>query len=282
MTAPATVSTTRPGTALRWRAKPIETRAEVSKAGVLRADAIRATADVDGRANKVVPVANEAAPSQDTAPQLAPALSLPAAEPEGSLIGEPAARMAQFPRRTPDYAVPPPFSPAPETIETDDRGTQTLQIDCDQERAKLKPIRVVSNSLKPEAGDLPPECGPRDEQFIARNWSCMTYTWKAANMCHKPLYFEQPRVERYGHAFPRPIQPFVSAATFFVSVPLLPYKMGLEPPNECVYVLGYYRPGSCAPYQLPGFPLSLKGALFEGAAVGVGCAMVPGIFIPGP
>ena len=41
--------------------------------------------------------------------------------------------------------------------------------------------------------------------------------------------------------------------------------MGVEPPGECIYTLGYYRPGSCAPYMLDPFPLSVRGALFEGA-----------------
>ena len=59
---------------------------------------------------------------------------------------------------------------------------------------------------------------------------------------------------------------FASAANFFCTFPILPYKMGLEPPNECEYALGYYRPGDCAPYMLDPFPLSVRGALLEAAA----------------
>jgi hypothetical protein len=59
------------------------------------------------------------------------------------------------------------------------------------------------------------------------------------------------------------VQPFASAAHFFISVPLLPYKMGLNPPHECVYTLGYYRPGSCAPYMIEPIPLSMRAMAYE-------------------
>ena len=48
---------------------------------------------------------------------------------------------------------------------------------------------------------------------------------------------------------------------------LLPYQIGLNPPNECIYTLGYYRPGDCAPYLIDPVPLSLRGALFEAGAL---------------
>jgi hypothetical protein len=47
----------------------------------------------------------------------------------------------------------------------------------------------------------------------------------------------------------------------------MPYILGVETPNECVYTLGYYRPGSCAPYTLDPLPISVRGMLFQGAAV---------------
>ena len=40
---------------------------------------------------------------------------------------------------------------------------------------------------------------------------------------------------------------------------MLPYKMGMEPPWECVYPLGTYRPGSCAPYTIGPVPISVRG-----------------------
>jgi hypothetical protein len=85
-------------------------------------------------------------------------------------------------------------------------------------------------------------------------------------LCHKPLYFEDVQLERYGHMAGPWVQPFASCANFFLTIPILPYKMGLETPNECVYALGYYRPGSCAPYLLDPLPVSVRAALFETSA----------------
>ena len=71
-------------------------------------------------------------------------------------------------------------------------------------------------------------------------------------------------MERYGHNLGPILQPFASGAHFFLTVPILPYKMGLEPPDECIYTLGYYRPGSCAPWILDPLPLSVRAALAQG------------------
>lgn len=118
--------------------------------------------------------------------------------------------------------------------------------------------------VKPVEGrDVPCECKMPKETYIARAFSPTTMTWKASATCHKPLYFEDVQLERYGHSWNPVVQPFMSAAHFFVSVPLLPYNMGVEPPGECIYTLGYYRPGNCAPYMLEPFPLSVRGAVFE-------------------
>ena len=94
-------------------------------------------------------------------------------------------------------------------------------------------------------------------------------------MCHKPLYFEEEALERYGHSTGPISQPFVSAAHFFGSLALLPYQMGVDPPGECKYALGYYRPGSCAPYVVPGFPISARGAAYQAAAVAGAVYLLP-------
>ena len=88
----------------------------------------------------------------------------------------------------------------------------------------------------------------------------------------RPLYFEQPNVERYGHYVgvcrrDNLTQSAISAAHFFATVPVLPYKIGANCPDECNYVLGAYRPGSCNPHQLVWPELSLRGLALEGAAV---------------
>ncbi len=54
------------------------------------------------------------------------------------------------------------------------------------------------------------------------------------------------------------LDPAVSAAHFFGTLPILPYKMGVDTPCECQYALGYYRPGNCAPYMIQPFPISAR------------------------
>jgi hypothetical protein len=74
-------------------------------------------------------------------------------------------------------------------------------------------------------------------------------------------------LERYGHTWGPVIQPVVSSAHFFATVPLLPYKAGMNPPWECMYPLGHYRPGNCAPYMIDPIPFSLRGGLMQAGAV---------------
>ena len=47
-------------------------------------------------------------------------------------------------------------------------------------------------------------------------------------------------------------------AHFFVTIPLLPYYMGVEWPCEREYSLGHCRPGDCAPFMMDPFPLSWR------------------------
>lgn len=122
---------------------------------------------------------------------------------------------------------------------------------------------------------LPFECGLVEEPLLARTWQPLTMTWKASGLCHKPLYFEEVQVERYGHTLGPIVQPVWSGAHFFANIALLPYNMGVHPFNECQYALGYYRPGSCAPRQIPPFPLSARGALLEAGTIVGGVYLLP-------
>jgi hypothetical protein len=152
---------------------------------------------------------------------------------------------------------------------------------CDKSLENLRAYTVDKVKLNitiagVEGKDYPFECSIDDgSQFKGRCWDQTTYMWKASAMCHKPLYFEDEQLERYGHSFTPCIQPFVSGAHFFCTLPVLPYCMGVEPPCECIYALGYYRPGSCAPYMCNPVPLSLRGALFEAGAVTGAAAALP-------
>ena len=122
---------------------------------------------------------------------------------------------------------------------------------------------------------VPTECTLGDDQYVPRNWELIAFHWKASALCHKPLYFEETGLERYGHTMGPWLEPVHSGAHFFKNVALLPYKMGINPPHECQYALGYYRPGSCAPWLVPPVPISLRGGLLQAGVVLGGVYLIP-------
>ena len=138
----------------------------------------------------------------------------------------------------------------------------------------LKRVTVIDVNLTAPEGDYPQYCPLTDSTFEPRHFEQLTYTWKATALCHKPLYFEERALERYGHTV-GPWQPIVSGVSFFGTLPILPYKMGMHSPWECMYTLGYYQPGSCAPWIIPPVPLNLRGALLEGGAWTGGVFLIP-------
>ena len=173
----------------------------------------------------------------------------------------------------------PPTPPGPETAEIEADGVKAKE-SCEKSLQNLRAYTVDKVNLAisirgTEGEDFPFECSIDDGTMHGgRCWDQTTYMWKASALCHKPLYFEDEQLERYGHSFSPCFQPFISGAHFFCHVPVLPYCMGVEPPCECVYSLGHYRPGSCAPYMCNPIPLSARGALFQaGAVTGVAAAL---------
>jgi hypothetical protein len=148
-------------------------------------------------------------------------------------------------------------------------------VDGETKRIKLRDLSRVEQGYFLAMYPLPVECHLIDEPYRGRNWIASTYTWKASAACHKPLYFEDVHLERYGHSVGPILQPFASSVHFFGTLPILPYKMGVHTPNECIYTLGYYRPGNCAPYMLDPLPISARGALFEAGAWVGGVAVIP-------
>jgi len=123
--------------------------------------------------------------------------------------------------------------------------------------------------------ELPPECRFDDEPFQMRDFRLTTFTWTAPALCHKPLYFEEVQLERYGHSAGPIVQPILSGAHFFGSALMLPYQIGLNPPNECQYTLGYYRPGDCAPWLIHGYPITTRGLTWQGLAFGAAISLLP-------
>jgi hypothetical protein len=235
----------------------------------------------------------EALPEPATEPAM-PA-DAPAAESEPAPLRPGLDPFADEPIPTPPSSELPPRSDEPlppgdlsEGISTAPgmAGCKDYNLECIRAARELRD-RDISNIVVGlvidgvEGEDFPCDCklGGNIEApaYVRRNFARTTFTWKATGVCHKPLYFEDVQLERYGHSWNPVAQPFLSAAHFFVSVPLLPYKMGLNPPSECVYSLGYYRPGSCAPYMLEPIPFSLRAIIYEGlGAAAFGFWLWPG------
>lgn len=159
------------------------------------------------------------------------------------------------------------------------RRDNSFELDCDEINGVIlhKSIRDISLTLKPnlEDGRTAPEiCSFEGVPSAARCWNPQTFVWTASAVCSKPLYYQDIQLERYGHTRGPIIQPLISAAHFFGNVAIAPYKAGIHPPNECVYALGYYRPGDCAPWLYEPFPWSVRGAASQAAWV----ATYSGIF----
>lgn len=142
----------------------------------------------------------------------------------------------------------------------------------------IRSIKEINIDIRPvltEDKKLPRECPLVHQDYQNRHFSLTCYRWKAAALCTKGAYFQDVHTERYGHSVCPAIQPVISGARFFADVVVLPYKMGLETPNECVYTLGYYRVGNCAPHMLDPIPLSLRGAVYQTGAVVGAAYLIP-------
>ena len=169
--------------------------------------------------------------------------------------------------------------PAPEPLDSGSllsppawRGSR--EIECPDSTA-FKSIREISYDITPKPGTLPRECPLIASAYTGRSYSRTCFFWTASGVCTKGAYFENVQLERYGHSLCPALEPIFSGVRFFVTIPLLPYKLGLTPPNECVYTLGHYRVGNCAPYMLDPLPISVRAILFQTAAVGGAVAIIP-------
>lgn len=232
-------------------------------------------------------------PPAETAPQ--EESLLPPAGGQEEIVTPPANEQRQPPRTF--QPAPSRNTPRPDPfVEADDEPNAGLppvddatladegadaQEDCDEELAKLKARTLYEVDLNIAVNgdpgqDFPFECSIDDGSWHqGRCWCETTYMWKASALCHKPLYFEDEALERYGHSWGPCCDPLVSGAHFFCTLPVLPYCMGVHPPNECMYALGHYRPGNCAPYMISPVPISARGAIFQAGAVVGAAAILP-------
>jgi len=144
---------------------------------------------------------------------------------------------------------------------------------------QLKPISSLHCDISvPAENDsevVPPDCAaqlfsqesPQPLLNTARTPLTTQFAWAAPGLSHRPLYFEDAPLERYGQSICPPLQPVISGARFFSGVLMLPYKMALDPPNRCQYTLGYFRPGSCAPPVRQRVPLNYRALAVEAGVI---------------
>jgi hypothetical protein len=135
-----------------------------------------------------------------------------------------------------------------------------------------KPLSQLSIGVQLPQGEVPSDRAAVCWQDLnastgglgaARYWARQSYVWDATCFAHRPLYFEEINLERYGYGCHDCLQPFASAAHFFATVPALPYCMAADCPGECQYTLGHYRPGSCPPWRCHRPPISTRGGISE-------------------
>jgi hypothetical protein len=209
-------------------------------------------------------------PEQDTA-EYAAYTQPPAPVEEGATLEEVA----------PSVAEPAIASTEEPTEEQADEGATA-------ERPFFRPITEVSADARLPDGLLPEQVGREDGDIepapetpnigdprLVSGWSRNAFEWSATKLCHGPLYFEEVSLERYGYQCHPAVQPLVSGAHFFLTVPMLPYQMTVHPPRECIYTLGHYRPGSRVPWQRHYLPWDARAAAVQaGVTVGL-IALIP-------
>jgi hypothetical protein len=187
---------------------------------------------------------------------------------------------AMQPQSGADTFQPAQPAPMPNFDSSPQRAPQSPEEDCRVAYERVKKISVDKIDLDIKVAgrvgtDVPFECTLTTDRFNPRSWQPLTYTWKASALCHKPLFFEQEALERYGHSAGWGCEELLAGAHFFGDVALLPYHFGVEGPCECIYDLGVYRPGDCAPWIVDGFPVSLRGAATAAVGYGAVIALFP-------
>jgi hypothetical protein len=179
--------------------------------------------------------------------------------------------------------VAPPVT-EPESPPSEEEASEALT----DERPFFRPITEISADARLPQGLLPEQVGREDGDFepapetpnigdprLFNGWGGNAFEWSATRLCHGPLYFEEVNLERYGYQCHPAVQPLVSGAHFFLTVPTLPYQMTVHPPRECIYTLGHYRPGSRVPWQHHYLPWDARAAAVQaGVTVGL-IALIP-------
>jgi hypothetical protein len=156
-------------------------------------------------------------------------------------------------------------------------GTPTVPEEIEPTAGRLVPLAPIDGQIVEQTLQRPQPAAPPisvlepGEAWLqgpgtTRLWGTSVSMWEAPALCHRPLYFEDENLERHGRSLGL-LQPAASAAHFAGRAAIWPYLAGSFSPHECIYTLGRERPGSCTDYRLYRHPVSLRGAVYQGAAV---------------
>lgn len=164
---------------------------------------------------------------------------------------------------------------APEDYRSD-RVDRDVQVDEMTLRQKPIGLDIIDSAAKSDDSDSPENYAA---QVLASQTPCvfgpsryredfvLPVDRAASEFCYRPLYFEQANLERYGTSHGA-LQPIISGARFFATVPTIPYQIAVYKPCVCRYWLHDYQAGRKAPCwerELP--PFSAEGAGLEGLAI---------------
>lgn len=156
-------------------------------------------------------------------------------------------------------------------------------------KSLLRPLaEVVIDTRLPGSGAMPGDAMPArgahqvhapaavgPQWADARPWMTYEFAWHASGLAHRPNYFEDLNLERYGNSACPTLQPAISAARFAAQAVMLPYNATVHRPRECIYMLGYCRPGNPAPNLAYYPPLRLDAAAVEAAAITGAVFIIP-------
>ena len=165
--------------------------------------------------------------------------------------------LAQPSRQDPGPEIPQRsfLDPAPKELLR--RGMQPLS-------GQLPDTRIREGLRPPDASQgLFGEHDSRLMTFRGGDFTHVQFQWMAAELSHRPLYFEDAMLERHGQTRHPLVQPMASGARFFLTFPVLPYAMTVDRPCTTRSTLGDFRPGTCAPLLLQRPPLQADAGLVE-------------------
>ena len=123
-------------------------------------------------------------------------------------------------------------------------------------RQSIKPIAQIAATMKADPKLTQDAGSPLDCSYHvfqgkvqprAMTAVLTEVNWRPTDFFHQPLYFDDQPLERYGQSLCPELQPIISGGRFFFTLPIIPYKMGLDRTHDCISTLAYERPGKCLP-----------------------------------